>query len=662
MVKSLPSDTAPAQDLIAGIYAVDFARPLAAAGAGLPAFAATDRSRGAGQVMALQVAPGAPPRADALQALAGWSEGGLLAPLAHGPAMTPGGQPAWFVICSSPPGLPVSAGLRPWSEAELLSCVLRPVASVLAALEARRVTHRAICPDNLFRAGAGETVVLGAGWAAPPASLQPSLFEPPYSAMCLAAGRGEGSIADDVYALGVTLLVLALGRVPLQGLDDTAILRRKLALGSFAALTGEEKLSPVIADLVRGMLAEDPEHRPPPVLLTDPVAARGRRVAARPPRRAQRPLEDGAGAIWDARSLAHAIATAPEAGVRLLCGGAVDRWLRRSFGDSGLAARMDDLVRLRAADAVAGDTHADGLLAMRAVALLDPLAPLCWRGIAIWPDGLGPALAAQAPAEVTDRLLEIVATEAASSWAALRAERCDGAALRLQARQHRMLLRLRGWGGGLPRLRYALNSLLPCASPLLAGRLVVQVTELLLALETVAARPEARGQSPIDRDIAAFLATRQDQRIEGELAELAEGPPARVAIAELRVLADLQWRLGGRSLPRLAAWLAERLGPALDTWRNRARRQERGRALAAAAATGRLGAMLDMLEDGPARLADQRGAEAAEDAVRRIDAELATLVAGSSSRAETARRLGQELALGMATMVITVALVAAVLS
>ena len=61
---------------------------------------------------------------------------------------------------------------------------------------------------------------------------QPVLFEPPYSAMCLPAGRGDGSIADDVYALGVLLLCLALGHAPLMELDDATILRRKLELGT----------------------------------------------------------------------------------------------------------------------------------------------------------------------------------------------------------------------------------------------------------------------------------------------------------------------------------------------------------------------------------------------------------------------------------------------
>ena len=177
-------------------------------------------------------------------------------------------------------------------------------------------------------------------------------------------------------------------------MDDAAIVRRKLELGSFAALAGEERLPPAIADLVRGMLAEDPEHRPHPALRADPAAARARRGAARPPRRAQRPMELGGITAWTARTLAHAIATEPDQGVRLLRNGSVDSWIRRSLGDGLLAAKLEEAVRLRGADVEGEDQRADATLSLRAVAILDPLAPLYWRGAALWPDGLGDALAA----------------------------------------------------------------------------------------------------------------------------------------------------------------------------------------------------------------------------------------------------------------------------
>jgi hypothetical protein len=285
---------------------------------GLLAFGASDQSSGRTDLMAVQIQRQFPARSRAFQVLTTPIEG-LLTPVAYGEA-----GDSCYAICLAPPAPSLLARLRSWSEAELMECVLRPVARILEALSDRGITHRGIRLDNVYQTAPGQPVVLGAAWFAPPAMAQPALFEPPYSAICLPAGRGEGSVADDVYALGVLLLCLVLGRAPLASLDEAAIIRRKLVMGTYAALAGEERLPPIIGDLVRGMLAEDPEHRPTPTLLLDPASARGRRVAARPPRRAQHAIALAGGEIWDARSLAQAMAMEPEQGLHALRSGTVE--------------------------------------------------------------------------------------------------------------------------------------------------------------------------------------------------------------------------------------------------------------------------------------------------------------------------------------------------
>lgn len=646
--------------LIAGQYAVDLARPMPGWGAGLDAFPATDVKSGRADHMALLVRRDAPLRAQAVNSLSAMPIDGVLTPLAHGPGPGPGGLAAWFVICHAPPGPPVwgphaPAGPAVWHEQELLNLVLRPVAHALERLQARHTTHRGIRPDNLFRARAGEPVTLGCAWAGPAAALQPAIFEPPYSAQCHPGGRGEGSIGDDVYALGVTLLVLASGRVPMAGMDDAAIIRRKLELGSFAALAGEERLSPAIGDLIRGMLAEDPDHRPPPVLLADPAAARARRVAARPPPRAARPLAVGAMEAANLRSLGLAIAAAPQEGVRLLRAGTVEQWLRRSLGDSTISAQLEELVRKRAADRPGEDATADAIMATQAIALLDPLAPVCWQGLALFPDGLGGALAGLAGSEGERRLGALVAQEGIAAWAAMRPERCDPVLLRAEGHQHRQLLRTRGPAGGTARLRYAMNPTLPCRSPLLGQALVVRLADLLPALEA-AARVDGL---PIDTEIAALLAARSDTPLSGELARMADAAtPAAAALVALRLLVFLQERQRIPALPNLAAWLAEPLAPLVETWHNRPLRKRLAEALAEQVRRGALPRILDLLDD---RVALERDSTEAEDAARllaRIDAELGQLAAAADARAGAAGTLGHELVLGAGLTALTLSLIA----
>lgn len=662
----------PASSLIAGSYAVDVSHPLSGAGGGLPAFAVVDHRAGRAGLMAVQSEQSAPPRAGVLGVFGDWASNGLLVPLALGPARGAHNEAALFVISAAPPGPSLAAALRQWSEPELLERVLRPAASVLLGLEERRVTHRAIRLDNIFQGGRNAPAVLGAAWSAPPARYQPAIYEPAYSAMCLAAGHGEGSIADDVYALGVVLAALAMGRVPLEGMEPAAIIRRKLELGSFAALVGDERLPPAINDLVRGMLAEDPDHRPPPSLLVDPAAARARRVAARPPRRAPRPLELTGGEVWNARALAYAMACAPDLSPRLLRSGAADRWLRRNLGDPVAATKLEEVLHLRSLDGPSDDARADGLMVMRAVASLDPLAPLCWRGIALWPDGLGPALAAartdSPPAgkdaiPLAERLAELIDCEAASHWAQARPDRSDPTILRAEARHHRMLLRQRGWVGGLPRLTYAQNPLLPCTSPLLAGAVAVRTPELLTALNAVASSDQARRSLPIDREIAAFIAARADQNGSGDTSGLDSSNPADQApLLQLRVLAELQRRSNGTALPGLAGWLMEQLAPTLGAWHNRQRREGLQHALQELATAGNLAAMAALLDNPEARRLDEQGHQAAVATVQRIDAELRALTEGKPRRAESARQTGHELTLGLAMMALTAAVVAMALS
>jgi hypothetical protein len=545
-------------------------------------------------------------------------------------------------------------------ESELLDCVIRPVAHVLDRLYAIGVTHRAIRPDNLFRGGPGMPVVLGCAWAAPPASSQPALFEPPYAAMCLPCGRGDGSIGDDVYALGVTVLVLALGRLPMSGLGDQAVIRRKLDLGSFAALTGEERLPPIISDLLLGMLAEDPAHRPSPALLADPAAARARRVAARPPQRAQRPLELGEATAWNARSLAYALVQDPRQGVRALRSGLVDRWLRRVVGAPTLAARLEEVVGHRHCDASSENTQADSFVTLSAIALLDPLAPLCWHEIAIWPDGLGPALAAaDAEPETRAKLEELIVSEASTTWAGLRPERCDITVVRAEARQYRSILRLRGVAGSLSRLTYTLNPMLPCASPLLHGRWVSRIEEMLSALETTAesGRTEA---PPVDGEIGAFIAARLDGRLEQKImAALAAG--ADGTLAQLIILASLQVHTRYGPLPALASWVLRQESPAVVALQNKLRREAIREQLTQIANSGRLDKMLTLLSDPKLYQLDEQELQQARLAHARIEKELARLADGARQRAEAAKRIGQEIAAGAGITALALVLVMAAL-
>jgi hypothetical protein len=634
-------------DLIGGQYQLDPSSRNPISIGGQRAYPAIDRRDPSRPIVAIQVDPSLPPRQAHFTQRAMMPVPHSMMPIEQGPARDPNGKEAWFIICHAPPGPALSSGPRGWTPNEVIRQLLLPAAAALEGFQERGITHRAIRPDNVFRAGPGEPVVLGPCWAAPPACFQPAAFEPIYSAMCLRAGRGNGTVADDVYALGVTMLWCVLPDTSAWE-DKDALIWRKLANGSVTALAGDNRIPSILADMLQGMLAEDPEHRPPPSMLLDPGQTRSRRLATRPQARASRPLVIGKSSAYTPRELAYCLARDPERGALMLRTNVVDNWLRRMVGDGALAAKVDDAAMRRSQKEEIEEAIRPAVLVMRAVIALDPLAPLVWRGIALFPNGLGAALAdacanAQNPALVAN-LEELINHEAAALWAMCKSGREDVVTMIQDSRQWRTMMS--GSGGGIRRLTYALNPMLPCTSPLLGGRMAIRMADLLPCLEAASLNAD-RLEPPYDAHIAAFAAARGDQSI----AALAIGfDGLKTESSRLRVMSlflQMQNRMGGAPLPGLAGWLNESGVAALPKLRSVTRRKAMAARMSEQATAGNIAGMLMLLQDETARADDKAEAEHAENQLADIARKLHELEASGPDRARAAQMAGHALAAGL---------------
>ncbi len=629
--------------VIATYYRIDPSKPAPPLVGGLRGFTVTDRRDPGQHLVAVETRADLPCRPRIPMTRGSSPVPHTVLPVDYGPGRDAAGKPGWFVVGEGWSGSPAAVGPQPWRESDLMVQLLQPAAMALAEMLARGLTHRAIHPANLYRVGGRDPVTLGPFWATPAGSLQPALFEPPYMARCLPNGRGDGSIADDVYALGVTLLSYALGRVPLAGLDDAEILARKLEFGSFTALTSQAVLTPLITDLLRGMLAEDPDHRPSPGLLLRPEQARARRVGTRPPRRAEQPLKlDGLNA-WSARQLAHGLSMRPERGHSLLKSGEVERWLRRCLGDPQLGMRVEEITRQKEDDTDTDRPRAEGLLLMRCIAAIDPLAPLIWRGVAIQPDGLVAALAGNTQ-DVAGPLEEVITAQAVGEFCKVSQRAIAPAELQGSEREWTQWLASKGVAGGRRRLTYGMNPMMACTSPLLGGRPVVRAAELLPALEDASATAD-RTRPPIDSHVAAFLAARLEPALSSDLKRLASFAAAPDRLCILRLFGRLQASHRTAPLPGLAGWLLASGFASLEEWHNRKTRAVLQDRLNDAAQRGDIPAMLGVVDDEAAKRADHDATAAVRARVKQLKT-LLEATARLPEHGEAAQSLGHEIVTG----------------
>src|SRR5438445_260230 len=81
------------------------------------------------------------------------------------------------------------------------------------------------------------------------------------AALAAPAARGQGQLADDVFALGMTAAFLLLGGNPAAGLVEDDLLRARIDFGSYTTLIADRRIPVSMIDFMRGLLADDPKLR-----------------------------------------------------------------------------------------------------------------------------------------------------------------------------------------------------------------------------------------------------------------------------------------------------------------------------------------------------------------------------------------------------------------
>lgn len=492
---------------------------------------------------------------------------------------TPARQQRYVLIYESCPGKAIlKAGDRQaigWKPEIVMEAVVKPLVSVLRDFRDKDFVHGAICPQNLFSASrnAPERIILGECLAGPPSFWQTALYEPVERAMADPLARGLGTRADDMYAFGVTLAVLLRHHDPLDGLTEKEIIKQKVENGSYAAITGKDRFTGAILELLRGLLVDDAVLR----WSIDEVETwlDGQRLSPKQTtkrHKAARPISFHGRRYSQPAILAMDLEENVAEAVELVESGTLEQWLARSLEIKDADELIEKAVS-SAEELGRGPGYRDRLVCRLSI-LLDPDAPIRLKGMHMRPDGVGNMLA-EAIRKKRDLqpFVDMISDQTIINWLdSQKGGSIDYGAIVSRYETARAFVKLKNIGHGIERSVYILHAECPCLSEKLENYYVRTPEDIMYAFEDIC----SKGDAPVrflDRHVAAFLSVKDRKNIDPYLVEINAEERHRQVLGELKTLATIQIRSRMEKFPSIARALASSLDPVYERFHDRELRQ-----------------------------------------------------------------------------------------
>ena len=505
--------------------------------------------------------------------------------------------------------------------------LITPVVRVLEMLASKGVYHGAVRPDNIFSTpNMAGGAVLGECISAPPGYYQPILFETIQRGLTQPSGRGFGTISDDFYAFGVTLLTLVLGRSPLPDKSPEQILELKMDKGSFYALVHHNRVPTGLLEPLRGLLNDDPQLR---WTIEDfQLWLGGRRLSPRPPeppKRSVRPFDFNGQEIWTARSLSLALSKDTAAAHKLIENGEVESWMRRALGEKNYTEML--VSEFAHSNATGRGPRDVDITFARCSMAISPDSPVRYKGVTVLPAGVGSALAeSMFKQQNTALIAQIIGNSLCNHWTGLFVRRkIPSPAPTVDLDHAKSTMERQSFGYGIERVLYELDPTAPCLSPMLDKHYVLTAADLVRALEQVA--PEKmRDHEPIDRHVAAFMMVRFKRLEDWLLKALGDREdPGKAAMAQISIIANLQDKMNQPVLPNLARWAAMLGQSVIDRLHNRFIREKLSKQIEDCVKAGSVTGIAAVLDNPALNSQDTAGYHAAQMRYNRIADEMSEL-------------------------------------
>jgi hypothetical protein len=453
----------------------------------------------------------------------------------------------------------------------VLEHIVKPMVGLLKDFRNKDFVHGNIRADNIFRFGESsiETIILGDCLALPPSYMQPVLYEPIERAMADPVAKGLGSKEDDIYAFGVMLAVILRHNDPLEGLSADEIIRQKVEHGTYAAVTGKDRFTGPVLELLRGLLYDEPDQRWTVDEIEDWLD--GQRLSPKQiPKRvkAARPITFNGAKYLRPSVLAMRLQDNIAEAVQLVENGDLGLWLERS-----LEIKEADEIIERSSKAAEENGRGSGYkdrLISRVSVFLDPEAPVRIKGLNMRPEGIGYSLV---EAIIFNRdiqpYVEIITSQLILFWLEWqKPNRVDSSALTGRFESCRAYVRQKNMGYGIERCLYILCPECPCLSDKLKDYYVLTPEDLMKAFEDMC----NKGNVPVnflDRHIVAFLSYKDRNVVDPYFVEINSSDKHDQLIGCIRTLAVIQTRGRMEKFPAITNALAGMLEPVYERFHDR---------------------------------------------------------------------------------------------
>jgi hypothetical protein len=615
------------------------------------AYSVEDRHDLGRRLFALICTPGIPPRIDDMVTVKGDVIPGVLPLVDWGVVFWPPlGQRCMAIIYARPLGgrfidAQAEHGKR-ISESNLQSKIIVPLIGGLGALDGRHVNHREIRPANLFYMDkTHEQIVLGDYLTTPPGFDQPLMFETIERGMTTQGGRGDGTVMEDLYALGCTLALLLDSNNPVNSISDDDLIRSKIKYGSYATLFGKARIPLSLLEPIRGIMADAEEKRWGLEEMKFWISGKRQTPQQRKPAaKADTPFEFDGNEYTNTRTLAWALFKNTGEAAKVIKGKLLETWVRRSLKNPELGDAMEGIVAFTKIH-TSESSGSDDSLICRVCMVLDPKAPIRYKGIAVTIDGFGPTLAVEHLHQGNmQTCAEIIVNEFPIMWLDNQQEAVLGTSdYEKTFRQLKGFIVINDLGYGIERCLYELNPSLSCRSNLVAEEYIDALEELLPALDKAANRVDVKTR-PIDRHIAAFIAANFDQDIYPHLRALGSNKQETFLIGLLSLYAYLQWKLKNGALLGLCSWIGGMLGPAINSYHNRNTRRDIEREIPRLVRKGSLPELFDLIDSAEKRKEDIDGYAAAKIEYAAAEFEASKIDASDDASSKIMDRKGRKAA------------------